>query len=469
MSTIINDEFSGNAATATTATTAGSVDAGNLTGTTLAANVVTSSLTDFGTVNNITMTDAGAIRTTTTSGQSVYFSAYDNNGATYVPMMYMTAGNTPSLTISNGVGAGTLSVTGATIGAISMTMGTGGFITLGTGDAVRTTTTVGETWLMQAYDTNDATYRTFGTFTAGTTPTMALSAPTGGSATIDNITIGGTTRAAGSFSSVGVGKTATSNSIDTLANINDLTTVYYNLQPASGNGLLQIKSGTGTGFVPSLFGTGDDSNDFGLSLVGQCTPGNDTGTTALVRIDGRQNDGTTLDTRPILSVTNLAVNRLTLSAAGEMTLPLQPAFLAYRSANVSNVTGAGTVYTVPFNTEVFDQGSDYNNGTYTFTAPVTGRYYFSVGIGVFGLTAAMTQATIDIVTSNRTYRSQEWSWGTTANASASLTTSFSVFADMDAADTALVQLTISNGAGDTADLDGGTTPARTFFAGHLVC
>ncbi len=52
----ITGNISGNAATATTATTASAVAAGNITGTTLASNVVTSSLTTIGTLNTLTVT-----------------------------------------------------------------------------------------------------------------------------------------------------------------------------------------------------------------------------------------------------------------------------------------------------------------------------------------------------------------------------------------------------------------------------
>ena len=63
-----------------------------------------------------------------------------------------------------------------------------------------------------------------------------------------------------------------------------------------------------------------------------------------------------------------------VTAAGEITTPSQPAFNAYMGSTASNVTGDGTLYAIAFDTELYDVGSDYNTGTYTFTAPVTGRY-----------------------------------------------------------------------------------------------
>lgn len=65
-----------------------------------------------------------------------------------------------------------------------------------------------------------------------------------------------------------------------------------------------------------------------------------------------------------------------MNTDGIRTLPLQPAFLAYLSATQGSVTGDGTVYTIACNTEVFDVASDYDNTTFTFTAPITGKYGF---------------------------------------------------------------------------------------------
>lgn len=50
----------------------------------------------------------------------------------------------------------------------------------------------------------------------------------------------------------------------------------------------------------------------------------------------------------------------------------QPAFAAYRASSQQN---SGT--TLIFNTEQFDQGSNYNNATGIFTAPLAGVYVFS--------------------------------------------------------------------------------------------
>jgi len=157
-----------------------------------------------------------------------------------------------------------------------------------------------------------------------------------------------------------------------------------------------------------------------------------------------------------------------MTAAGERTMPLQPAFLAYLGTGDDNQTGNGVIYDLGSGnalTEVFDQNSDFNvNGT--FTASITGRYLLSATILVDGLTNAMTNEYIQILTSNRRYIYQHNPWNDNAvgtGASISVTS----VTDMDAADTAIVQLRISNGAGDTADIVGDAV-VNTYFSGCLL-
>lgn len=65
-----------------------------------------------------------------------------------------------------------------------------------------------------------------------------------------------------------------------------------------------------------------------------------------------------------------------MDTSGRRIMPLQPCFRAYLSVTQNNVTGDGSLYVVVFDTEVFDQGSNYNNANGRFTAPVTAKYFF---------------------------------------------------------------------------------------------
>jgi len=60
-----------------------------------------------------------------------------------------------------------------------------------------------------------------------------------------------------------------------------------------------------------------------------------------------------------------------IDSVGRVTKPLQPAF----HARVYYATYINTS-PVPFSNEVFDVGSNFNTGTYRFTAPIVGKYYF---------------------------------------------------------------------------------------------
>ncbi len=150
-----------------------------------------------------------------------------------------------------------------------------------------------------------------------------------------------------------------------------------------------------------------------------------------------------------------------LGSQTDLLMPNNPAFLVLRDADVSNVTGDGTVYTVVWDSEIFDQ--DSNMTTTTFTAPVTGRYQLAAAIQSIDASAAYIFALLQIVTSNRTYQN---------NNIAELTTRshvISVTADMDASDTATVTLRYGN-LTKIVDIQGNTGAGATvtYFSGCLI-
>ncbi len=159
-----------------------------------------------------------------------------------------------------------------------------------------------------------------------------------------------------------------------------------------------------------------------------------------------------------------------MTAAGERTMPLQPAFYAFADANLNNVTGDGTTYNpVIYSSERFDQGSDYSTSTGVFTAPVSGRYIVGVGLYCTGLTSSHIDCFYRLNTSNDNfYISQINPWALNSATSYDLTGS--VLANMDAADTADVSFQINGGA-LVVDLFGraisGNEPG-TFFWGYLA-
>ncbi len=145
-------------------------------------------------------------------------------------------------------------------------------------------------------------------------------------------------------------------------------------------------------------------------------------------------------------------------------MPMQPAFLAALSADDLNVTGNGTEYSYVANTEIFDQGGDYNNSTGVFTAPATGRYAFIMRARLSDCTT-VTNIVVDIITSNRTYTD----FFSRASSSADIAGHLMCFTDMDASDTAKPTVQGNGEGADTLDLLGTSgSDEYTTFSGYLV-
>jgi C1q domain len=145
-----------------------------------------------------------------------------------------------------------------------------------------------------------------------------------------------------------------------------------------------------------------------------------------------------------------------LSVQGRVQAVTQPGFLAYNSS--SDTTQANGA-TIDFDTEVYDEAGNF--AADTFTAPVTGRYLFNIGVRTSTGSATQDRA-FALVTTARTYQMSY----TAAVLSASINAGTgSVIADMTAGDTATVTLGVSTG---TATVVGDATVLYTFFSGRLV-
>lgn len=159
------------------------------------------------------------------------------------------------------------------------------------------------------------------------------------------------------------------------------------------------------------------------------------------------------------------VARMVFDADGHHTFPTQPAFLATANSDIADVTGDGTAYTMLFNTEVHDRNADYVPATGTFTAPVTGIYDFSGAISLLEVGAA-TSILVELVTTNRTYQLVNIAGADDVSNATTIPWSVAA-ADMTAADTAFVRLTVG-GTTLTVDIDGDASVAKTFFSGRLA-
>jgi hypothetical protein len=150
---------------------------------------------------------------------------------------------------------------------------------------------------------------------------------------------------------------------------------------------------------------------------------------------------------------------MTINNTGAITKPLQPAFLALTSSTIDNFAVA-TATTIAFGGEIFDQNADYNNSTYTFTAPVTGKYQLNVLLILHNLDSASSYYQTQLITSNRTYyHLVDTDYGQD-NTYQNL--NVNILADMDANDTAIVKVYQASGT-QQSDIDGTSS-----FSGYLV-
>jgi hypothetical protein len=154
--------------------------------------------------------------------------------------------------------------------------------------------------------------------------------------------------------------------------------------------------------------------------------------------------------------------------AGEVTFPLNPAFFAWVNAAVNNVTGNATAYTILYNDEAYDIGSDYATGTGKWTAPVTGKYHFCSTALVSGVVSATTSQ-LFLLTTNRTYVGYYGGASAFKSAVGQVNLKAEIFADMDAADTAYNQINFNGEGSNVNDLLGHATVAYSYFSGRLVC
>ena len=146
----------------------------------------------------------------------------------------------------------------------------------------------------------------------------------------------------------------------------------------------------------------------------------------------------------------------TLDSSGRMLRPNQPAFLASATSGQSNLADDTTIAF----TEIYDQGGNFASNT--FTAPVTGRYQLNLQMYTNEVDYDGAYAQFKLITSNRNYLTvvdpgafdsnpDYWSF------------SLATMADMDASDTAYVQLDFGSGHGNTIDIS-----VFSYFSGFLV-
>ena len=154
--------------------------------------------------------------------------------------------------------------------------------------------------------------------------------------------------------------------------------------------------------------------------------------------------------------TNGGTLHMKIDASGRVTKPNQPYFNVQKSSSQNNIT-AGAYTTVTFGTEHVDTGGNFANNT--FTAPVTGVYSLSIGVRLDNVDTSASYYNFWLQTSNRAYHQLR---DVKFTQDSIFIFAMNVIADMDANDTAVLQIQQQGGATQT-DIN-----PSTFFQGYLL-
>ena len=152
-----------------------------------------------------------------------------------------------------------------------------------------------------------------------------------------------------------------------------------------------------------------------------------------------------------------------ISANGAVNMPNQPCVIAYNSVTDDNVTGAGGVHTLDYNTEVTDQGGNFLNDI--FTAPVTGSYFVTAACRLEGVSTSSSNLDLIVVASNHTWHRID---NRSATGYTNVNLAFSALIDMDANDTVYFQYQGTGESGNTHDVYGATSHHTAFCSITLV-
>jgi hypothetical protein len=200
--------------------------------------------------------------------------------------------------------------------------------------------------------------------------------------------------------------------------------------------------------VYARFGTGNDLNIYHDASHSMINAASGTGALKLKSDDIRLENAS-------------ANNVLKAVGDGYVTMPLQPAFQVRKTGYQSNI---GTSHeTITWDDEVFDVNSDFASNT--FTAPVTGKYQLNITLRLQNIDTDHDYIQFKLVTSNREYEMHIVDCGVFDQDSAYQTFNGSVLVDMDASDTAYLQIRAVGGTAQTDISYGGDS----HWTGYLAC
>lgn len=130
---------------------------------------------------------------------------------------------------------------------------------------------------------------------------------------------------------------------------------------------------------------------------------------------------------------------------------LMPSMLAYINANQNDLTHQTNV-TVELNTEVYDIGSNFNTGTYTFTAPIAGKYLVMAKVAFVAASVVAGEHASLIIGSVAGYLAYAWTQIPTAGKDGACVASNVV--SLAANETVTLAAHIGHPSADTMDIYG---------------
>lgn len=410
-------------------------------------------------------TGAVVALTAASTGQTLMGNTGSNPSFTASPTFGGTVTATTGLTVPTGSGSTSLqsnsiSVSTDTTSAV-INLGTGAAsksVSLGSTNSTSSTTIRSGSGTLSLASTNGTLTVNSGTGTLSVSnDSSAASVNFGTGPAVKTVVVGSTNTTSVTTVDCGTGGCNVGTSANAHTTTVGSTTSTSATTVQSGSGALNVTSTNGALTVNSGTGTLSVSSDASANTVNIATGAavktltigstNTTSVTALKYGTGG------------FSLASGTGNVITAVSGGSVAMPLQACVLARKTSTSTGVTGDGTPFTIVFDSAIKNTGSNYNTGTGTFTAPVTGMYFVSAQCLITDQ-VQITLATFKLVTSNRTYQ-----WQQQVNI---ISADISTLVDMDAADTLTVTIQTTDTGGKTDDVNGDATSMNTCLSVYLL-
>jgi len=159
-------------------------------------------------------------------------------------------------------------------------------------------------------------------------------------------------------------------------------------------------------------------------------------------------------------------DHMVFDAAGHVRKPLSCSFGVRVSANVANVTGDGTRYTIALDAAEWDVNSDFDLANNKFVAPVAGTYCFQGGIAMLQVATDHTILDAFFFDGTDNWYQYNLDAGNVFNAGNNLYLPLAATIKLAAAAEVVMQLQVSNGS-KVIDVFGAAYPT-TWMTGFLV-